>query len=322
MKGVFLDLDSMHPQDLDLSDLEKSLTKCVLHATTTPDELVPRIADADVIISNKVVINEIHMQAAKNLKLICVAATGYNNIDINAATRLGITVANARGYATASVVEHVFGLMLALTRNLFQHHRAAHDGQWQRSPYFCVLDYPMVELNALTLGIVGYGELGRGVAQMAGAFGMKVLVAQSLQTTNIQPSSSGDRVPLDDLLRIADIVTLHCPLSEFTQNLISTRELTLMKKSAFLINTARGGIVDESALASALRAGQIAGAGIDVLSKEPPIASNPLLANDIPNLILTPHVAWAGQRARQELLNEITRNINAFANGTPRNCVR
>lgn len=316
MKGVFLDKASVDPGDLDLSSLRRLLTDFTLFDLTAPDELAIRIKDAEIIISNKVVINRQHMLDNPSLKLICVAATGYNNIDIEAAKELGIRVCNVRHYATHSVVEHVFGGLLSMSRHLPAYHRAAKGDIWRNSPFFCVLDYPIQELNGQTIGIIGYGDLGRGVAKKAHQFGMNVLIAQSLAGPK-----KPDRIELDRLLKESDIVTLHCPLTEESRNLIGKRELSLMKSSAYLVNVARGGIVDEQALADALRNNEVAGAIIDVLSKEPPEPDNPLLASDLLNIQLTPHIAWAGKNARQALINQIGDNMDAFIQGKTKNIV-
>jgi glycerate dehydrogenase len=254
--------------------------------------------------------------STQRLRLVCVAATGTNNIDLRAAAERGITVCNVRGYATASVVEHVFMAILALCHRLHEHYDAVQRGDWNRSPAFSLLDYPFLELTGKTLGIVGYGELGRGVAKVANAFGMNTLLAQR-PGGPAQP----ERYPLERLLADSDVISLHCPLTDATRNLIGAAELRKMRRSALLINTARGGIVDEQALAMALRNGDIAGAAVDVLSEEPPRSDNPLLKPGIPNLIVTPHTAWAGIRSRETLVSELAANIRAFLDGTPRNVV-
>jgi glycerate dehydrogenase len=315
-QGAFLDFDSVHPADLDLSALEAALPAWRLYPSSTPDQLGERLAGLEVVVSNKVVLGRELLAAADRLRLVCVAATGTNNVDLVAARELGIAVANVTGYATPAVTQHVFALLLALTTRLDEHRRAACDGSWSRSPYFCVLDFPFRELAGKTMGIVGYGELGRAVARVAEAFGMQVLVAQ-------RPggAAQADRVPLDALLRRADVVSLHVPLADNTRDLIGERELALMKPDAVLINTARGGIVDERALLAALRAGRLGGAGIDVLAVEPPPPGQPLLQAELPNLIVTPHVAWASRAARQRMLDEVAANILAYARGERRNRV-
>jgi len=317
MLGVFLDLDSLDRNDLDLGALRTTLPRWHFHGSTTPEQVAERIAAAEVVVSNKVVLDEALLAGAPRLRLIAIAATGTNNVDLAAAGRLGIPVCNIRRYATPSVVQHVFALLLALSRNLTRYQQAVRDGRWQQSEQFCLLDYPIRELGGLTLGIVGYGELGQAVAQAAEqAFGMHVLIAQ-------RPGAAAQpgRLPLPELLPRVDVLSLHCPLSEQTRDLIGARELALMKPDALLINTARGGIVDEPALAQALREGRLGGAGIDVLETEPPGADSPLLAGDIPNLILTPHIAWASREARQRLTDQLAANIRAFVNGSPQNLV-
>lgn len=315
MRGVFLDRDTVDCGDLDLAALEVSLPEWRSHGLTTPEEVDGRIAGAAVVVTNKVMLDagtlERHRAA---LMLVCVAATGTNNVDLEAAARLGIPVCNVVAYGTPSVVQHAFALILALTTRLFEYTGAVREGRWAAAPGFCLLDYPVRELAGKRIGIVGYGELGRGVARVAESFGLEVLVARRPGGEDQRP----DRLPLDELLGAADIVTLHCPLTPATRNLIGAREIGLMRPDALLINTARGGIVDEAALAAALRAGRLGGAGFDVLSVEPPREGNPLLEPGIPNLILTPHTAWASREARQRVIDQVTENIVAFLHGEPR----
>ena len=314
--GVFLDSDTVDQNDIDFSRLESTLPAWRFHNLTPADSPRAQIAEASVVVSNKVMLDDVVLKSVTGLQLVCIAATGTNNIDLQAAERLGIRVCNVRGYATPSVTQHVFSLILSLSVNLEPYHQAVKKGRWQQSPHFCLLDYPIREIAGRTLGIIGYGELGHAVAKVAEAFGMQVLIAQRPG----MPLQAG-RTPLPELLKQSDIVSLHCPLTDQTRGLIGAYELSLMKPSALLINTARGGIVDEGALAAALRQGQLAGAGIDVLSTEPPPGDNPLLQVDIPNLIVTPHIAWASRESRQRLVNEIAVNIRAFLNGEPRNLV-
>ena len=314
--GVFLDKDSLDQGDLNFSHLQSSLASWQIHATSHSEEVESRIRDAEVVVSNKVVLTAEHLAKADKLKLVCVAATGTNNVNLSAAQKLGITVCNVRAYATPSVVQHVFALMLNLLRHIPDYQRAIAQGRWQQSEQFCLLDFPIAELQEKVLGIVGYGELGQAVARAAECFGMQVKVAQR-PGSNV---ASEERLPLSKLLPQIDILTLHCPLAENTRNLIGEKELRLMKPDALLINTARGGIVDEHALAEALRLGKIGGAGIDVLSVEPP-HDNPLFATDLPNLILTPHIAWASRAARQRLLDQVADNITAFYRGDVQNQV-
>lgn len=317
MPGVFLDRNSLDHNDLDLSRLQATLPEWRFYGATAPAEIAARIADAEVVVSNKVVLDAAILAQAPRLKLIAVAATGTNNIDLEAATHHGISVCNIRAYATPSVVQHVFALLLSLTRSLDDYQQAVRRGRWQHSEQFCLLDYPIRELGGLTLGIVGYGELGRAVAEVAEkAFGMRILIAQH-PGGETQPG----RLPLHELLPQVDVLSLHCPLTEATRGLVGEAELALMKPGALLLNTARGGLVDEPALAAALREGRLGGAGIDVLQTEPPTADSPLLAGDIPNLIVTPHIAWASREARQRLTDQLADNIRAFLAGTPQNLV-
>ena len=315
MRGVFLDLETVDRNDLDLQLLESTLPEWSLLKETS--DVIEATRNADIVVANKICLDRDILQAARRLKLVCIAATGTNNVDLVAARENNITVCNVRAYATASVVEHVFTLILNLVRNLQKYRDAVNRGAWQNADGFCLLDYPVRELNGQTLGIIGYGELGKAVATVARAFGMQILVAQRAGTP-----ADPERVPLDKLLSESSIISVHCPLTDSTRNLIGRRELALMRKDAILINTARGGIVNETALSEVLRNGRIAGAGIDVLSEEPPRNGNPLLDLSLPNLIVTPHIAWAGINARQALINEIAANIQAFLAGSPRNVVQ
>jgi glycerate dehydrogenase len=316
MRGVFLDINTVGPEDLDLDPLTTTLDDWAFHEQTSADQVQQAIHNADIVITNKVPVDRSTLLAANSLSLICVAATGTNNIDLVAAGERNITVCNVRAYATTSVVEHVFSMILALTRRHHDYRLAVGSGRWQSAASFCLLDYPVRELAGQTLGIIGYGELGRAVAKMGEAFGMKILIAQRPGT---EPATG--RTPLDQVLVQSNIISLHCPLTESTINLIDHNELEQMRKDALLINTARGGIINETALSQALLSGRIAGAAVDVLSEEPPRHGNPLLDNSIPNLIVTPHIAWAGVNARQTLINELAANIKAFLDGRPRNVV-
>jgi glycerate dehydrogenase len=315
-KAVFLDLDSVDRDDLDLSRLGAAVRNWEWHGLVRDDEVSGVIADADVVVSNKVVLAEHHLAAANNLKLVCIAATGTNNIDTDAAGRHGVAVCNVGGYATASVVQQVFTLLLVLTTRFNEYHAAVKRGDWSRSRFFCLLDYPIRELAGKTMGIVGYGHLGKAVAGIAEAFGMQVLLARR-DAGDTRPG----RVPLQELLPRVDVLSLHCPLTPETRGLIGADELSLMKPDAVLINTARGGLVDEAALLDALQSGQIGGAGLDVIEVEPPPEAYPLLKPDLPNLIVTPHTAWASMESRQRLVDEIALNIEAFKEGQARNRV-
>ena len=316
MKGVFLDLASLAERDLDLSGFDEVLDDWRSFAATAPEERIDNIGDAEILVTNKVVLDDALLRAAPSIRLVCLTATGYNNVAIDTARELGVVVSNVVAYATDSVVQHVFSLMLAHQTRLFDYTAAVARGDWSHSPQFCLLDYPVRELSGMTLGIIGYGELGQGVARIAEAFGMRVMISQRPGG----PFTDG-RYPLDEVLSEADVITLHVPLLENTKHLIDVRALELMKPTALLVNTARGAVVDNRALADALRKGTIGGAALDVLDEEPPSLDHPLLAKDIPNLILTPHSAWAGRQARQNAVDQTLANIRAFLAGEPRNRV-
>lgn len=313
-RAVLLDLATIDRGDIDLGRLRSLCPHWDLHPRTAPGDTAARIVNAELVVTNKVVLDRDLLSSAPGLRLVCVAATGTNNVDLAAARELGIAVTNVTGYATPSVVQHVFAVMLAHTTRLFEYRQAVAAGAWGRSEQFCLLHYPIRELAGRTLGVIGYGALGQGVARVAAAFGMRVLIAGRPGG----PSQPG-RTPLAELLAESHVVSLHLPLAENTRNLIGAAELARMRPDSLLINTARGGIVDEAALAEALRAGRISGAAVDVLSVEPPREGNPLLAPDIPNLILTPHIAWASREARQRLIDEVAENIAAFQGCRARN---
>ena len=324
MKAVFLDRATLLAanagavlEEIDFSALATAVSEWDWYDRTAVDEIRERIADATIVVTNKVVLDRqtlLEVAQRGTLRLICVAATGTNNVDIATATELGIAVCNVRGYATNSVTEHVFAMMLALIRHLPSYYNAVLAGDWQRSRDFCLLEFPVGELSGRKLGVVGYGELGQSVARMAQAFGMRVVVAEWPGIS--EPCT---QIPLPRLICEADIITLHCPLTSATQHLFGVEQFAAMQSHALLINTARGGLVDEPALADALRSGQIGGAAVDVLSSEPPPAEHPLLQTDIPNLVITPHIAWASAAARQCLIDEIARNIHAWLAGQHRN---
>lgn len=310
-RAVFLDHTSLDLGDLDLSPLRDCLGDLQLYADTTSENLIERLQGASVVISNKILLNAETLAACPQLKLILVAATGTNNVDLEAARARGIVVANCQGYGTPSVAQHTLTLLLALATRLLDYQNAVSAGQWQTAKQFCLLDFPIVELEGKTLGLFGHGELGSAVAKLAEAFGMRVLVGQIPGRP-----ARGDRLPLDELLPQVDALTFHCPLNEHTRNFIGARELAMLKPGAFVVNTARGGIIDEQALADALRSGHLGGAATDVLSVEPPRNGNPLLAVDIPRLIITPHSAWGSREARQRIVGQLTENAQAFFNGT------
>lgn len=314
-KGVFVDSDTLG-DNIDLSRLMAALPEWRMMRIGPDEDIAAAVGGAEVVVTNKIPISEAVMQAAPLLRLICIAATGTDRIDLAAARARGIAVCNVPGYATASVVQHVFTLVLALITRLTEYHDDIRAGRWQQERRFTILDYPIAELAGRRLGIVGYGELGRAVAATARCFGMEVAVA-----ARPGGAPASDRLPLEEVLRTADVLSLHCPLTPQTRGLIGAHALSLMKPDALLINTARGGIVDEAALADALRAGRLGGAGIDVLSEEPPRHGNALLAPDIPHLIVTPHIAWASRESRQRMIDELTRNLEAFLSGGERNRV-
>lgn len=282
---------------------------------TAPIELVERLHEATIAIVNKIPVCETDLSQLPALKLIAVAATGTDNIDLESCRRRSIAVRNVRGYAVRTLPEHVLMLALALRRNLINYRQSVERGAWSRATHFCLLDYPIHDLHASTLGIIGYGALGQAVAQLARAFGMKIVIAERRGIKGAMIREG--RTAFDETLRTSDIVTLHAPLTDKTRHLIGASELKLMKSSALLINCGRGGLVDEAALIESLRVGEIAGAGVDVLSSEPPPEGNPLLPEHAswPNLIVTPHVAWASVEAMQALADQLIDNIEEFVSG-------
>jgi len=325
MKAVFLDFATLGPGDIDIAVLERVLPEIELHATTAPAQAAAHLGDAEVAIVNKVRLDRDVLEAKPQLRLICLAATGTDNIDLEAATTSGVAVCNIRDYCTPSVVQHVFALILTLTQHLDTYRTRVRRGDWERSDTFCLLEPPLRELAGKTLGIVGYGTLGRGVAAAARGFGMEVIAARRPYrgTLRNEYRDAGDveRVAFTRLLETADVISLHCPLTAETERLIDTAALSVMREDALLINTARGGLVDVPALLSALAGGGIGGAAIDVLEQEPPARGHALLEADLPNLIVTPHMAWAARESRQRALNEIAANVAAFAAGEKRNRV-
>jgi len=295
---------------------------CTVHQVTSPSETIRRLAGHSVVVTNKVVIDRpvLSSPEAKDLKLIAVAATGTDIIDREEAARRGVKVCNVPGYAAQSVAQFTMALILELATRVGKYGEAVKAGEWQKSPVFSLLTYPTVELNGKKLGIVGYGNIGQTVAKMARGFGMEVLISARPGSESPIPR---DRVPLEQVLQEADVVSLHCPLTPQTKNLINERSLSLMKPAAFLINTARGALVDDTALIEALRKKRIAAAALDVISKEPPPADHPILlaAKELDNLIVTPHTAWSAREARERLLREVEENILVFLRGEPRNLV-
>jgi glycerate dehydrogenase len=285
---------------------------------SAPAEVVERLKGATIVITNKVPLREAELSYLPRLKFIAVAATGLDIIDLDYCRRRNLPVSNVRNYARHAVPEHVFTLILALRRNLFSHREDVRSGAWAKATGFCLLNHTIRDLHASTLGIIGYGALGQSVEKLALAFGMRVLISEHKDAPVIREG----RTAFEETLRASDIITLHCPLNEETRGLISKAEFEMMRPDALLINTARGGLVNEAALGRALREGLIAGAGFDVLTKEPPRDGNPLLDLNLPNFILTPHIAWASREAMQTLADQLIDNIEAFVKGSPQNLVK
>ncbi|MGY8643922.1 MAG: D-2-hydroxyacid dehydrogenase [Verrucomicrobiales bacterium] len=307
-KIVFLDRDTTDANDIDFSEIE-ALGELVTYPITSPAEVIERIADAEIVMTNKVVISGEAMDAAPNLKLIQVVATGVNNVDLEGAKSRGIAVCNVSGYSTSGVVQHTFTLILNLMTNV--HRFAAEPEKWAASPHFTRLDFPVSNLAGKTLGIAGLGSIGSAVADVAEAFGMR-----AIGLAREGASSSGNRTRLEksNFFAEADVVSLHCPLTDDTLHLIDSETLSQMKNSAILINTGRGDLVNEPDLLAALKSGVIAGAGLDVLSAEPPAADHPLLER-LPNLLVTPHTAWSSIESRIRLIDGVASNLRAFLNG-------
>ena len=313
MKAVLLDWATMGP-DLDISEMRALLPDLEIYDDTDDDQVAERIAGAEIILGNKVLISEALFASAPEMRFIGLTATGTDNIDLDAALKHGVAVANIRAYCSQSVAEHVFGCLLNLAHRLGPYATDVRAGEWQQAENFCMLTHPIRELSAMTLGIVGFGELGKRVAQIAGAFNMDVLIAARPGSVDVPAG----RVSMADLLGRADVISLHCPLNDETRGLFGADEFRKMKKSAILINTARGGLIDSAALATALRDGVIAAAAVDVLPTEPPTDGDPLLDYEGDNLIVTPHIAWGTLTARQAAIDELTANIAAFLEGEKR----
>ena len=326
MNTAFLDYKTVDPGDLDLSPLRKIAPNLILHDKTAADEVNKRIQDAEIVIINKIKLDAATISQAKKVKLICLVATGTDNVDLVAAKKQGITVCNIKNYCTDSVAQHVVLSMLALSHHFDEYQVSLKQGLWQKSEQFCLLEYPITELSAKTLGIVGLGVLGTAVVNLAVSFGMRVLVAESFRPesgskNDEQQKPEFKRVPFQDLVAQSDVISLHCPLTAETKSLFGLQAFKTMKKNALLINTARGGLINDEALLHALENKLIAGAALDVLDREPPAADHPLLTSGLPNLIVTPHIAWAAKEARQRSLDEIAKNIACYLKGEPRNVV-
>ena len=316
MKIVTLDGHTLNPGDLSWDEL-RALGECEIHDRSAAADVPARAAGAEVLLTNKTVLSRELILSLPQLRYIGVLATGYNIVDAEAARERGIPVCNVPGYGTRSVAQMTMALLLELAVRAGHHAQTVRDGRWSQSPDYCYWDFPLVELDGLTMGIVGFGRIGRAVAELAHAFGMKVL-AQS-RTVPADAPGFVRFVPLETLLRESDVVSLHCPLTPQTQKLINPATLALLKPTAFLLNTSRGPLIDEPALAEALNAGRLAGAGLDVVSTEPPPPGNPLFTAR--NCIVTPHIAWASRSARARLLQMAVANLRSFLAGAPRNVV-
>jgi glycerate dehydrogenase len=314
-KIVFLDSSTVDFGDMDFSSIAE-LGELVCHRVTSKDQVIDRCKDAEIIITNKVVIDDEVISKCTGLKMIAEAATGYNNIDIAAAKKRGIVVSNVPGYSTATVSQLTMSFILAMSTELIKYNNAAHDGSWSRSEIFTMGTWPFFDLEGKTIGIMGLGAIGEEVARLCEAFRMKVVVLKRVEGKSEGPYP---RLALTELAAESDFISIHMPLTDYSKYIVNKDFLSRMKKTAFLINMARGPIVDSAALCHALENGIIAGAAIDVMEQEPPLADDPLLK--APNLIITPHIAWASIESRRRLVAEITENIKAFKNGNPRNVV-
>lgn len=316
MKIVLLDAHTANPGDVSWAPLE-AIAPCQIHPRTPLAETVARCADAEIVITNKAVLNREIIEALPKLKYIGVTATGYNIVDVVAAKERGIVVTNVPGYSSPAVAQLVFSLILELTNHVGHHAQTVRDGRWVACPDFCYWDHPIIELSGRTLGIIGYGDIGSSVARIAVAFGMKVLASKRDWKT--APPEGVTPAGIDEVFQNSDFISLHCPLTDATKHLVGKRTIALMKPTACIINTGRGPLVDEAALAQALNAGRIAGAGLDVLSVEPPKGDNPLLTAK--NCLITPHIGWASHEARVRLIDIVASNLKAFLEGKPVNVV-
>jgi len=316
MKIVILDAQTTNPNDLSW-DRIAAMGQLTAYERTAPDQIVARCVDADIVFTNKTYLGYQELRALPRLRFLGLLSTGTNAVDVAAAKKLGIPVTYIPAYSTPSVAQSVFALLLELTNQTSLHNQAVHDGAWTNSRDFCFTLSPIIELSGLTLGLVGFGAIGRAVATIGGAFGMHILV--QTRTVPLGGVSGVAFVELPELLRRSDVVSLHCPLNDKTKDLIRRETIAQMKPSAMLINTGRGGLVHEADLAAALNSGRLAGAGLDVLSSEPPQADNPLLTAD--HCVITPHISWASKAARARLIDVATENLRAFLDGTPINLV-
>ena len=316
MNIVMLDAFTANPSDLSWADFA-ALGTCTIYDRTPADQIVERAKDADIIITNKAPLSRQTLAALPKLRYIGVIATGYNVVDVVAAAEQGITVTNVPGYSSASVAQAVFALLLELTNHAGHHAAEVSAGRWAACPDFCFWDHPIIELRGLTLGLVGMGDIGQSVARIANALGMRVLAAR--RNWSVAPPEGVTPAPLADVLSQSDVVSLHCPLTDDTRLLINTESIATMKSSAYLINTARGPLVDEAALAAALNSGRLAGAGLDVLTVEPPAPGNPLFSAK--NCLITPHIAWASRASRTRLIGKAADNVKEWIAGHAINVV-
>lgn len=317
MRIVVLDGHTLNPGDLSWEPI-RALGKCDVYDRTPAAQVVERAIGAQVILTNKAALDRPTIEALPELRLIAVTATGYNVVDTAAAKERGVLVCNVPEYGTPNVAQHVFALLLELTNRTGHHARTIRDGRWSASADWCYWDYPLVELSGLTIGIVGYGRIGRAVAAIASGFGMRVIASRRRGDAGAAEDGT-QLVDLDTLFRTSDVVSLHCPLTPENARMVNAERLATMKPSALLINTARGGLVDEAELAAALNVGTIAGAGLDVLTSEPPRDGSPLISAK--NCLITPHIAWASRPARQRLLSITADNLRSFVEGRPQNVV-
>ncbi len=316
MRLTILDAFTANPGDLSWAGLE-SLASCTFHDRTPASQVIGRAEDCELVLTNKTVLGADAIRALPKLRYVGVLATGFNVVDLHAARERGITVTNVPGYSTPSVAQTVFALLLELTHRVGHHAQTVREGRWSRCEDFCYWDGSLVELSGLTMGIFGYGAIGEGVARIALGMGMKVIAYR--RNWIEEPLPGIGKVHRDEIFERSDVLTLHCPLTEDTRDLIDATSIEKMKRGAFLINTARGPLVNEAELADALNAGRIAGAGLDVLASEPPKQDNPLLSAK--NCLVTPHIAWASKAARGRLIATATANVKAFLDGRPVNVV-
>ncbi|MEZ5814483.1 MAG: D-2-hydroxyacid dehydrogenase [Alphaproteobacteria bacterium] len=316
MRGVFLDLATYTPDERHRALLEPVVDEWAFYDETASGEILARARGFDILVTNKCRITHEVLAGLPDLKFIVAGATGVDNIDVGAARERGVAVSNVRGYSTESVAQHTFMLILALCGSLIPYDETVRAGAWQSSKSFNVRMLPVTEVAGKVLGIMGHGDIGKAVERIAKAFGMKVLISARRGA-----EATDGRTAFEDVLKQADILSVHCPLTAETRGMIGVEQIARMKKGARIINVSRGGIVDEAALAEALKSGHIGGAGLDVLSQEPPTDGNVLLDGGIPNLIITPHTAWTSEEARLRMFEEIAANIQAFRNGQPQNLV-